>query len=622
MAEPLQNGEYLTPVQMGRLLPIIPTVLALLKEADPYAADLFLEGNEPDRVHVEYVMSELLNTLNFNGDLSMRELRFSFATYKTEVWLSLVRIVLTECWPRIIPDRVATELLRSLQSLTAAQSPTDYSYILGPLLDNIPRTRFRVLAEFCAFIRDTSESADDLATLIGPFLLLPSTTITTTGTSVIQSQTAASAAVADMLIQEAELLFGRVGSVASHEYPLGMRAQKTAKSPTLRQSLKQGLKRISFRGAPGKGGKTAPPAPPRKLSSSKQNGGGKKPNLLEKRKRQLTVFYQWRDPRRVSKVDLLFENYTMEEIALAIQRKYFTLPPGWREQLEYLLISGSKELGWFEDMKKGIMPKPSEPTGQFQITASGEKVELTKIDRIVNEIADTEMSFNLVLRETIDQFSNNIKAISEGLKGPRAQAALGLTEEQVDFIFGARLRRVVDVSSKLLSDLEIVTLVRAQPKNKRSRIELVSRIFLEGAKDLAVYSPYAAAHSRSVTYLRQAKAKLQDQSRGLRRMGSLLGGGNRPRNFLEIWEEVSQQYEHLRGQTLEAILIMPIQRVPRYRLLLQELQKATRKKDPAYERLSEALEIIKEVATELNAAIRQYEKLVAMFGEGDVPLQE
>ncbi len=57
------------------------------------------------------------------------------------------------------------------------------------------------------------------------------------------------------------------------------------------------------------------------------------------------------------------------------------------------------------------------------------------------------------------------------------------------------------------------------------------------------------------------------------------------------------------GQTLAAVLITPIQRVPRYRLLLQELLRKTHTSHPDYSNLNKALESVKKVASELNAAM-------------------
>ncbi|GBG24741.1 Rho guanine nucleotide exchange factor, putative [Hondaea fermentalgiana] len=619
----VEARDYLTGPQMGRLLPLVPTILALLRELDPQAADLILEGDETDRTVVNSLMSSVLDNLNLHGDLTLREMRTFFAGYTAGTWINMVRIILTECWPRVVPDRVASEVLSALTSVSEASEPVAVAHILGPMLDRIPRMRFRVLAEFCAFVRDTSCSATDIACLVGPFLLLPARFATTDGTSLIASQTSASAAIMDMLIQETEIIFGRVAAPVS-EHPLGFRP-KEGKGERLRRSLRNGLNRLSLRGSPstppppGLGSPsqmaTMPVTPPR--PSRKGRGSNRPSPLMEKRMKQLRVFYQWRDPRRVSRVELLFENYPFEEIALAIQRKYFMLPPKWSDQLEYMLLTGNSELGWFARLKEGILPEPLEH--EVHITLSnpegGEEQPQTKVDRVVNEIADTEVTFNKSLNDLLTLYVNRIKLIAED---PGAQKNLGLTADHIEHIFGARLERVADVSSNLLSDLEVVTLVRVQPKTGVSRIELVSRVFVEIAQQLDVFAPYAVNHSTAMNLLREARLSVSDapgNSRPLRRMGSLLQSGDRNKNFLEIWQEVSSQSETLRGQTLESILIMPIQRVPRYKLLLEELIKATAADDPCHIMLEESAENVRAVADTINEAIRKHERVMKLVGE-------
>ncbi len=649
MAAKKNEREYLSPIQLGRLLPIIPSVLSLLKELSPTAADLFLEGEEADRKTINYLMTDLLNQISFNGDLSMLELRFSFASYKTAVWLGLLREVLTGCWPRIVPDKVAAAMLGSLGQLNEAQSPSECSYVLGPLLDRIPRMRFRVLGEFCAFLRETSNSPEDMASLTGPFLLVPSNVLTTQGTNLIASQTAASAAIMDMLITECEMLFGRVAALAPVGYPLGKRPAltkaKTAPDtpgPTggHRRSLSGTImQRLSLsKGSsktppapPGLGtvpvsspvngkGRAAPPPPPRSAGSAAGPTSPKDTGALtEKRKKGLRVFYQWRDPRRVEGVDALFSNYEFEEIALAIQRKYFGLPPGWHEQLEYMQLSGSRNLGWFARLKQGVLPAPVEASFN---ASEGSKApqEETKVDKVINEIADTEMKFNKAMSSLQDQYAMKIKAIADGLQGSAAAKALGLSSEQVEHIFGARLAKIVDVSNNLISDLEVVTLVRMQPKGGKSRIELVSRIFMDASDQLRVFGPFAAGHKTAATYLRKANEDLglnQDtgpRKGGMLRMGSFFSSESN-KNYLELWQEIAGDNDALRGQTIESVLIMPVQRVPRYRLLLQELLKATPESDPSFTMLAEVCEVIKGLATDINEAIRAHERLMKKFGD-------
>ncbi|XP_073246114.1 intersectin-2-like isoform X3 [Porites lutea] len=61
------------------------------------------------------------------------------------------------------------------------------------------------------------------------------------------------------------------------------------------------------------------------------------------------------------------------------------------------------------------------------------------------------------------------------------------------------------------------------------------------------------------------------------------------------------------NQTLDSLLLMPIQRVPRYQLILKELVKRTSKDHPDYDNLTEALSKAQKTAEALNEHIRQIE---------------
>jgi len=176
----------------------------------------------------------------------------------------------------------------------------------------------------------------------------------------------------------------------------------------------------------------------------------------------------------------------------------------------------------------------------------------------------------------------------------------------------------VEVSNTIVADLEMITVVNWQPKSGKSRIELVSRIFIDCSEQLRVFGTYACAHQTAVMYLRDAREKLQSGgggNKGLRRMGSFFNSGEQ-KNFLEIWDEVvAEEDSALKMQTIESILIMPIQRVPRYQLLLKELQKSTPEHDPWYTQLAETVNVIKGINVDINEAIRAHERLMKKFGD-------
>jgi len=57
------------------------------------------------------------------------------------------------------------------------------------------------------------------------------------------------------------------------------------------------------------------------------------------------------------------------------------------------------------------------------------------------------------------------------------------------------------------------------------------------------------------------------------------------------------------GLTLSAYLIMPIQRIPRYRMLLEVLVKFTPQDHSDFKHLNEALEVVRDVANYINTHI-------------------
>lgn len=75
------------------------------------------------------------------------------------------------------------------------------------------------------------------------------------------------------------------------------------------------------------------------------------------------------------------------------------------------------------------------------------------------------------------------------------------------------------------------------------------------------------------------------------------------------------------GLTLRAFLIQPVQRIPRYKLLLAEMLKHTPEDRPDHNKLNEALKNISKVATTINDAVTQQEQrmkvieLQEAFGE-------
>ena len=69
--------------------------------------------------------------------------------------------------------------------------------------------------------------------------------------------------------------------------------------------------------------------------------------------------------------------------------------------------------------------------------------------------------------------------------------------------------------------------------------------------------------------------------------------------------------KRLKQSNFESFMIMPIQRVPRYVLLLKEVLKYTPETHHDHEELSTALALIKDVASHINEKIRERENIVS-----------
>merc|ERR1712130_459399 len=58
---------------------------------------------------------------------------------------------------------------------------------------------------------------------------------------------------------------------------------------------------------------------------------------------------------------------------------------------------------------------------------------------------------------------------------------------------------------------------------------------------------------------------------------------------------------------IQDYLILPVQRIPRYRMLLRELLKHTAETHPDFQPLTQALDLVSTVAGQINEAIRERE---------------
>lgn len=600
----------LSAQQLGQLVPLAPTLMAWLRQVDRRAGDLFLQDSSMNALEVQQTLRELLNALNYNGDLTMVQFRYILNSHDPSVWASATRLILANSAPRLVSDQIGNSLVAALPKLDGAENASDCCKIIGPYLDMMPRSNYQALGDFCALLRDHSDDAASLACLVGPLLL---TVGVAQGARVPQVQTAAAAAVMDLLIEECEPIFGR-SAARSRADAFGVRPVAPARNvPRSAQQSKQSQAR-------------APPPPPGTPVDSRGGrspaGGSKKDARGAKRKQQLRAFYQWRDPSRAEKVDMLLENHAFQDVAKAVYRKYGMLPPGWRVDLEELQREKGITMDWFtQASREGNARRSMNPSVSGfvapqvpDIKHEPAKPATNNMDRVIDEIADTEQVYHDKLSHMLEGFVKEMRIISSGQRGKAAADGLGLSLAQVEQIFGWRLDEIINVSNNLLSKLEVVTLVRTDPKTGKTRVGLVANAFNEIATELHVYAPYVSSHSQSAVQLDKSMRELQSAPKG--RFNNKKADCE---NWVQLWERFSKESEHLRGHSVSSLLIEPVQRVPRYRLLLGSLKKEMPDDHKAFKDVVKAHEAIGAAAGQINEALKQHQRLAKLLGDDHMP---
>ena len=185
--------------------------------------------------------------------------------------------------------------------------------------------------------------------------------------------------------------------------------------------------------------------------------------------------------------------------------------------------------------------------------------------QVAREIAKTERSYVMALQTLVEQY---LKPLRDGGIVPDADLRT---------IFG-QVEVMVGFGEALLEQFETVV------GHWDSTTSMLGPIFLEFAAYLKVYVPFINGFNDAL----DAVGRLEKSSK----------------EFATVLEE---QREVADGLGLADLLIQPIQRVPRYRLLLEELLKHTPEEHADYTQCVGALDQIKHVATELNEAKRTAE---------------
>ena len=306
---------------------------------------------------------------------------------------------------------------------------------------------------------------------------------------------------------------------------------------------------------------------------------------------ELQEFLKWKDPTKPADfAERILSMFKLVDVAEAIRDRFGMLPQGWRAYVKSDQIS--------RDLPRGLSRE------KFDVDLSKEDAKnKSASDFRIDEIIDTEERFVAVITEAQNKFVDELYAIlaRNSTKAEKeAVKALGLTQEELNSIFEP-LPHIVRFSQALLSKLEIISLVRKQPLSGEGRAIHVGQAFIDMAPKLHVYAPAISSYQASLNTLNEAVNRIK---------------ANPPKHgetFMDIWDELVKSNEVLRGQQLQSVLIQPMQRVPRYKMLLEVLIKDIDSVD-ALPVCKQALDLISSAASSINGAVKSHEKLADFFG--------
>jgi hypothetical protein len=198
------------------------------------------------------------------------------------------------------------------------------------------------------------------------------------------------------------------------------------------------------------------------------------------------------------------------------------------------------------------------------VVVSAEEKLNPKLANIASEIVETERTYNEGLKVVVNSFLLRLKMHVE------MQKPL-LAAEIIDQVFH-NIEDLYALSAKLSEDLQEI-------QNEKVILSQIATTLLHYSPQFRIYQPYLENYDIASKAIHAARKSNPD---------------------LDFFLRLTEKCE---GLALDAYLVLPIQRLPRYQLLLAELRKATPAEDPTLGDITEAFNRIKNIADAINDSL-------------------
>ncbi|XP_057678750.1 pleckstrin homology domain-containing family G member 1 isoform X2 [Corythoichthys intestinalis] len=192
----------------------------------------------------------------------------------------------------------------------------------------------------------------------------------------------------------------------------------------------------------------------------------------------------------------------------------------------------------------------------------------TYVDRVVQEILDTERTYVQDLRSIVEDYMESINN----------QALLGLSSEDKGSLFG-NIKDIYHFNRDLLHHLEKCN---ADPV-------AIAECFVSKSEEFHIYTQYCTNYPRSVAVLTECM---------------------RNKALAKFFRERQESLRH--SLPLGSYLLKPVQRILKYHLLLHEIANHMEKDTETYEVVQEAIDTMQRVAWHINDMKRKHEHAVRL----------
>ncbi|KAG5176461.1 hypothetical protein JKP88DRAFT_335179 [Tribonema minus] len=229
-------------------------------------------------------------------------------------------------------------------------------------------------------------------------------------------------------------------------------------------------------------------------------------------------------------------------------------------------------------------------------------MRLLQLAQVLDEIVNSEETYVKHLRVLMKVFVNPLRAwLNDGKDKQPITAEVSLTTSNnhrrltflhviSNFNISCNFTTCSGDLARIFSNLEQLLAFNEQflqsLQAEHAQKKRLGIVFKESASFFKMYSMYIVNYDEAMKRVR------------------LLEGSGEFRAFVRACE----LQEACRGLDLRSYLIQPVQRVPRYKLLLAELLKHTKETHPDYANISMALSEITVVATRLNENARDHDR--------------